>query len=97
MVDALRRLLRLFLRIFFRRVETSGMHRVPDAGPLVLVLNHPNGLIDPLFVLAYAPRPVAFLAKSPLFRMPLIGTLIAGSPATAETMCRAIGLTAGPQ
>lgn len=76
MVDALRRLLRLFLRIFFRRVETSGMHRVPATGPLVLVLNHPNGLIDPLFVLAYAPRPVAFLAKAPLFRMPLIGSFV---------------------
>jgi 1-acyl-sn-glycerol-3-phosphate acyltransferase len=64
------------LRIFFRRVETRGEDRVPSAGPLLFVLNHPNSLIDPIFLLCLAPRPVSFLAKAPLFRMPLIGGLV---------------------
>lgn len=69
-------LLRLTLRIFFRRVESEGLERVPRTGPLLLVLNHPNSLVDPVFVLCLAPRPVAFLAKAPLFRLPLVGALV---------------------
>lgn len=72
---ACRALLALVLRIFFRRIEISGLERVPATGPVILVLNHPNGLIDPAFLLCLAPRRVAFLAKAPLFRMPVIGVI----------------------
>ncbi len=73
----LRALLRLALRIFFRRVEVTGTERVPapGGGPVIFVLNHPNGLIDPAFMLCLAPRRVSFLAKAPLFRMPVIGSV----------------------
>ena len=74
--EPIRRPLLLFLRIFFRRVEAAGLERVPAEGPLLVVLNHPNALIDPLFILCLAPRPVAFLAKAPLFRMPVVGWLV---------------------
>src|SRR5216117_3144246 len=66
-------LLRLVLRIFFRRIEVSDAARVPPVGPVIFVLNHPNGLIDPAFLLCLAPRRVSFLAKAPLFRMPVVG------------------------
>jgi len=71
----LRALLRLLLRIFFRRIEVTGIDRVPAQGPVIFVLNHPNGLIDPAFLLCLAPRRVSFLAKAPLFRMPVIGSV----------------------
>src|SRR5438045_9578487 len=75
-VRALLRLsLRVVLRIFFRRTEVSGVERVPRAGPVIFVLNHPNGLIDPTFLLCLAPRRVSFLAKAPLFPMPIIGPI----------------------
>ena len=68
-------LLRLVLRIFFRRIEVTGAERVPREGPVIFVLNHPNGLIDPAFLLCLAPRRVSFLAKAPLFSMPVIGAI----------------------
>ena len=68
-------LLRAILRIFFRRIEISGAAGVPASGPVIYVLNHPNGLIDPAFLLCLAPRRVSFLAKAPLFRMPIIGAI----------------------
>ena len=71
----LRALLRIVLRIFFRRIEISGAERVPSSGPVIFVLNHPNGLIDPTFLLCLAPRRVSFLAKAPLFHMPIIGAI----------------------
>ena len=65
--------MRLVLRVFFRRVEIAGAGKVPASRPVIFVLNHPNGLVDPLFLLCFSPRPVSFLAKAPLFRMPVIG------------------------
>ena len=64
------------LRVFFRRVEVVGRERVPRAGACLFVLNHPNALVDPAFLLCFAPRRVSFLAKSPLFRMPVIGFFV---------------------
>jgi glycerol-3-phosphate O-acyltransferase / dihydroxyacetone phosphate acyltransferase len=69
-------LLRFTLRIFFRRVEVEGVERVPADGPVMFVLNHPNSLVDPVFILCLAPRPVSFLAKAPLFRIPFVGWLV---------------------
>src|SRR5256886_9199770 len=68
-------LLRVVLRIFFRRIEVSGTDSVPRVGPVIFVLTHPNGLIDPAFLLCLAPRRVSFLAKAPLFRMPIVGAV----------------------
>jgi len=71
-------LLRIVARIFFRRIEIVGEERVPRDAPVIFAVNHPNGLIDPLFLLCYAPRPVSFLAKAPLFRMPVISWFVRG-------------------
>ncbi|MDC0719610.1 lysophospholipid acyltransferase family protein [Nannocystis bainbridge] len=64
------------LRIFFRRIELDGLSRVPADGPVMFVLNHPNALIDPAFLLCLSPRPVAFLAKAPLFKTPVLGAIV---------------------
>jgi 1-acyl-sn-glycerol-3-phosphate acyltransferase len=64
------------LRLFFRRIETCNTERVPMTGPLIFVLNHPNGLIDPAMVFCALPRRVSFLAKSTLFRLPVLGYLM---------------------
>lgn len=69
-------ILRLALRVFFRHIEVAGAERVPLESPAIFVLNHPNGLVDPVFLLCLAPRSVSFLAKAPLFRMPLVGSFV---------------------
>ena len=69
-------LLRLALRIYFKRIEVTGVEHVSLDRPAIFVLNHPNALVDPVFLLCLAPRQVSFLAKAPLFRMPVIGYLV---------------------
>ena len=69
-------LVRLSLRIYFQRIEVTGLEHVPAKTPVIFVLNHPNALVDPVFLLCLAPRRVSFLAKAPLFRMPVIGYLV---------------------
>jgi len=66
----------LVARTFFRRIEIAGLENVPPSGGVLFAVNHPNGLVDPLFLLCFAPRPVSFLAKAPLFHYPLIGWLV---------------------
>jgi 1-acyl-sn-glycerol-3-phosphate acyltransferase len=68
--------LSLALRLFFRRIETYGAERVPRDEPLIFVLNHPNGLIDPALVFCALPRRISFLAKSTLFGVPVIRNLL---------------------
>ncbi len=67
--------LSLALRVFFRRIEVRGLERVPRGGATIFVLNHPNALVDPVFLLCYAPRRVSFLAKAPIFKLPVLGWL----------------------
>jgi 1-acyl-sn-glycerol-3-phosphate acyltransferase len=64
------------LRLFFRRIETVDRESVPRDEPLIFVMNHPNGLIDPALVFVALPRKISFLAKSTLFRMPVISFLL---------------------
>jgi glycerol-3-phosphate O-acyltransferase/dihydroxyacetone phosphate acyltransferase len=66
----------LALRIYFQRIEVTGVEHVPLNTPVIFVLNHPNALVDPVFLFSLAPRPVSFLAKAPLFHMPIIGYLV---------------------
>ncbi|MGK2934604.1 MAG: lysophospholipid acyltransferase family protein [Gemmatimonadaceae bacterium] len=55
-------------RTFYRTTIIGG--EIPRDGPLLLAGNHPNSLLDPLFLAAVARRPVRFLAKAPLFSNP---------------------------
>ncbi len=64
------------LRIFFRRIEIVGLDRVPANSAVIFAGNHPNGLVDPLFLLCFAGRPVSFLGKAPLFTYPFIGWIV---------------------
>ena len=68
---------RLVVRIFFRELEVVGAARLPP-GPLVVVANHQNGVIDPLLIVAALSaggaggRMPRFLATHLLWRNPAL-------------------------
>ena len=67
------RLARLLVRAFFRRIDVEGAERLPREGPVVLVGNHINGLVDGLVLMAVLERYPRFLGKATLFRLlPLV-------------------------
>lgn len=69
-------ILKVSLRVYFRRIEVVGLENVPRDTPVIFVLNHPNALVDPVFLLCLAPRRVSFVAKATLFRMPIISYFV---------------------
>ncbi len=60
----------------FQPVERVGPE-IPR-GPVLVVANHPNALLDPLIVFRVAGRPTRPLAKAPLFQQAFVGTLLRG-------------------
>ena len=70
--DLFVRVVRLILRIFFRRVEVVGAERLPLGHPMVLVANHVNSLVDPLFLMGSLPVRPRTLAASFLWDNPLV-------------------------
>ena len=73
-----RALARLALQLFFRQIEVEGREHVPDHGPVLLVPNHTNSLIDPLVLAITLRRRLTVTAKNMLAKNPFLGALITG-------------------
>ncbi len=65
------------VHVYYRATRSGAT--IPAQGPVLVVGNHPNSLLDPAFLAWVAERPLRFLAKEPLFRDPLIGWLVRAS------------------
>src|SRR5262249_12103568 len=79
--DAAAGLARLCLRVFFRDVEVVGTERLPRGVPLLFIANHVNNLIDPMVIMAFVGGRPRFLAKSTLWRHPVVAPLLVFSGA----------------
>ena len=58
------------LRLYYPDRRVRGAR--PKEGPCIVVANHPNGLLDPVLIMIALDQPMAFLAKSTIFEMPVI-------------------------
>ena len=57
------------------RFRSRGAANVPKSGPLILACNHVS-YFDPPSLGVASPRPVAYMAKHELFRIPILGPII---------------------
>jgi len=64
------------LRWYYRDIQVEGLARIPRQRPLLLVVNHPNALIDALLVIWLVPRRVLITAKATIFRNPIARALL---------------------
>ncbi|MFN8607306.1 MAG: lysophospholipid acyltransferase family protein [Vulcanimicrobiota bacterium] len=67
--------------------QIQGLEHWPAQGPVILVANHPT-LFDPFLVGAISPRPLDFLVRHEVLRIPLLGSLIG--------WCRPVLVQPGP-
>jgi glycerol-3-phosphate O-acyltransferase / dihydroxyacetone phosphate acyltransferase len=64
------------LRWYYADVVVQGAERVPERGPLLVVANHPNALVDALLVSTALRRRIMLTAKATLFEHPLLAPLL---------------------
>jgi 1-acyl-sn-glycerol-3-phosphate acyltransferase len=69
---------RFLLRVFFcfwLKYRARGMEHLPTAGGALLLINH-QSFVDPLLAGLPFQRPVSYLARDSLFRVPVIGWIL---------------------
>lgn len=71
MKPVIRAVIERLVRLYYPVIAVEGGERVPWGEPCLFVLNHPNGLLDPMLLRLGLDRPVRFLGKSTLFGNPL--------------------------
>jgi 1-acyl-sn-glycerol-3-phosphate acyltransferase len=64
------RLAVVLARAFHRRIDVTGREHLPEGRPLLLVVNHGNGFVDPIVVAAALGRMPRFIAKAALWKVP---------------------------
>ncbi|MCU9593721.1 1-acyl-sn-glycerol-3-phosphate acyltransferase [Caldibacillus thermolactis] len=57
------------------RIETKGLENIPKEGAVLLCANHIHNL-DPPLVGITMKRPVVFMAKEELFKVPILGKIV---------------------
>lgn len=57
--------------LFYPRIVVDNVERIPSGKPVLFVLNHPNGLLDPLVLMIGTRRQIFFLAKNTFWRNPV--------------------------
>jgi len=62
------------IKLFFR-LKVKGAENVPRDGGVLIASNH-QSFLDPIIVTASNRRPVSFMARDTLFRIPLFGRFI---------------------
>src|SRR3954468_6856407 len=71
--NVVRWLARKLVLVYYSRVYVTNRDLLPEGGPVLFVANHANSLLDAVMVGRAARRPVHFLAKAPLFTIPVFG------------------------
>ena len=85
----------LLIRVLYR-VRATGLDKIPDEGPALLVCNHVS-FMDALIIMGSVRRPVRFVMYYKIFRVPVLGFVfraakaipIAGGKEDPKLMARA--------
>ncbi|MDW3209470.1 MAG: 1-acyl-sn-glycerol-3-phosphate acyltransferase [Reichenbachiella sp.] len=65
------------LRIFFRKVSIHKAIELPTSGPLIIVGNHPNTFMDPLILATLFKQRVGFLGNASIFVNSVVNAIFA--------------------
>lgn len=60
----------------FRRVNISGLERIPYDQPVLLAANHPTAFIDPVLLGNFVDTPIYFMTRGDIFMQPFARKLL---------------------
>ncbi|WOC40636.1 1-acyl-sn-glycerol-3-phosphate acyltransferase [Polaribacter sp. HL-MS24] len=64
------------LFFYAKKIKIKGSRNIPKKGAVLFAVNHPNGLLDPLFVTTTNRRQNHFLVRAASFKNPLVKKLL---------------------
>lgn len=56
------------IRVYYGKIEVSGIENIPKGVPLLIASNHPNGFLEPIIMACLFPRPLHFMVRGDVFR-----------------------------
>ncbi len=69
--------IKISLFFYTKKIRISGRENIPKKGAVMFLVNHPNGLIDPLVLAVNNPRIQHFLVKAGAFKNPTVKKFLA--------------------
>ncbi len=69
-------LVRLTLKIFFKKIFISGLDHIKDQTPQLVASNHPNGFLEPLLMACFFPKDLHFLVRGDVFENPFLRPIL---------------------
>lgn len=72
----LRKIITLALFFFFKKIVISGKENRLHEGPLIIVANHPNTLMDPLIIASLMKQQIGFLANAGIFANAILASVL---------------------
>lgn len=67
---------RFVIKTFYSNFEVTGHEKIPDGVGIIFCANHANALVDPIVIQAATSKQIHPLARSGLFKMPLLKTML---------------------
>ena len=64
--------LKISLNFYTNQIKIYGKENIPKKGAILFAINHPNALMDPLFVTSFNPRENHFLVRADVFKKSLL-------------------------
>ena len=68
--------IKLGLFFYSKRITVLGSKNIPKKGAVLFAVNHPNGLVDPLYVTTTNKRQNHFLVRAASFKKPIIKKIL---------------------
>lgn len=62
--------------LYYRRFVVSGARKFPSKGPVMLVSNHQNAMMDAIMCCVAAPRQLHFLTRADIFKSPVSNRIL---------------------
>ncbi|TAL63022.1 MAG: hypothetical protein EPN85_01130 [Bacteroidetes bacterium] len=61
-------ILRIAVRVYFRKITIKKAASIPEEGPMIIVANHPSTFMDPIVIGLQMKQKLSFLSKAQVFR-----------------------------
>lgn len=60
-------LMRIGINLYYSEIKVRNKHHLDHSGPMIIIANHPNTLVDALLIGIISPRPIYYMTKATFF------------------------------